>query len=439
MCLGWNEPMLIVAIPFKNITGHISCSGDHSFIKQSHSMIIYTIDNLENKKTSEGWHYKDIVLFESKGIPRNLCVDFKFMIDKYGFSLSDSEIDQFHIHYFMWSQFYDSNESLCFIVENLKQLNFHISDVLNSATTLFQNNSEWDIYFPFDPEEENNGNFEFGYILGYRWGAEGYFLKRSAAKKLLDLNSIGQSVDEEIIRLSAEGQFEISYGKAEFFTLIRNSVCILSRNKIKKTSIFNINVWTELEKSKVKEILAIISSLASLFNIDIVLSYGSLLGQIRHGGIMSWDDDIDLAVNKKSWSKLSTALMTVNELKFDIFQWGKLRIPYVKVWLSQSETIPGFRYSFPFVDIWFYEDESKEIVFDDGKKYLGTEFYPFQNTTFEGSIFKMPFKPIQFLDKTYPDWKNKIQIYPWSHKFEKNYFLPLSTSISVDEQGRLNC
>ena len=398
-------------------------------------MIVYSIDNPENRKISEDWRYKNTILVDSKSVPRDLHVDFGFMMDKYGFSLSGLEIDQFYVHYFIWNKFYSSNEPLCFIVENLKQLNFPISDVLNAATTLFENNNEWDIYFPFDPEEESEGNFEFGHGLGYRWGAEGYFLKRSAAEKLLQIDTIRQSVDEEMISLSSEGQFEISYGKTEFFTLIRHPESVLSRNEAKKKAIFNVNVWTELEKSKARELLRLISNLASQSNIDITLSYGSLLGQIRHGGIMPWDDDIDLAINKTLWGKLTSVLNTVKALGFDIFYWGDYNFPYCKVWLSQNENIPGFKYSFPFVDIWFYADKSEEIVFDDGKKYPKTAFYPLQNTMFEGSAFKMPFKSMQYLDKTYADWRTKIQIYPWSHKLEKNYFLPLCTSITVDDQG----
>lgn len=402
-------------------------------------MVVYSIDNPENRKICEDRHYNDTVLVDSESVPRDLNVDFEFMMNKYKFSLSGPEIDQFYAHYFIWSQFYNSNEPLCFVIEDLKQLNFHLSDVVDTATTLFQNDNEWDIYFPFDPEEGNKEIFELGYILGYRWGAEGYFLKRSAAEKLLQINTIRRNVDEEMITMSSQGQFEISYGKTKFFTLIRNSASMLSRNEAKKKAIFNASAWTKPEKEKAGNLLRLISNLASQSDIDIMLSYGSLLGQIRHGGIMSWDDDMDLAVNKASWTKLSAALKTVSELGFDIFQWTTPQFSYYKVWLSQDENINGYKYSFPFVDIWFYEDESEEIVFDDGKKYPRTEFYPLQHTIFEGSAFKMPFKPMQYLDKTYTDWRTKIQIYPWSHKFERNYFLPLCTSIAVDDEGRMIC
>jgi len=402
-------------------------------------MVVYSFDSPENRKTCEDQYYKGIVLVDSKNVPRDLNIDFTFMMDKYGFSLSGPEIDQFYAHYFTWSQFYNSNEPLCFVVEDLKQLNFQLSDVVDTATTLFQNDNEWDIYFPCDPEEESKGSFELGYILGYRWGAEGYFLKRSAAEKILQINTIKRSVDEEMITMSSQGQFEISYGKTDFFTLIRNSVSMLSRNEAKKKAIFDASAWTAPEKGKAGNLLRLISNLASQSGIDMMLSYGSLLGQIRHGGIMPWDDDMDLAVNKASWTKLSAALKNISELGFDIFQWTTPPFSYYKVWLSQDENITGYKYSFPFVDIWFYEDESEEIVFDDGKKYPRTEFYPLQETTFEGSVFKMPFKPMQYLDKTYTDWRTKIQIYPWSHKLEKNYFLPLCTSIAVDEEGRMIC
>lgn len=39
-------------------------------------------------------------------------------------------------------------------------------------------------------------------------------------------------------------------------------------------------------------------------NIDYWLAYGSVLGSIRHGGFIPWDDDVDIYINGKDYKKL---------------------------------------------------------------------------------------------------------------------------------------
>ncbi len=49
-------------------------------------------------------------------------------------------------------------------------------------------------------------------------------------------------------------------------------------------------------------------------NINYSLSGGSLLGSIRHGGFIPWDDDIDLMLVRKEYNRLIEAIISSPDL-----------------------------------------------------------------------------------------------------------------------------
>lgn len=56
------------------------------------------------------------------------------------------------------------------------------------------------------------------------------------------------------------------------------------------------------------ELLIFIDNVCNKYDIDYWLGYGTLLGAVRHGGFIPWDDDIDLAILRKDYNKLIEVL-----------------------------------------------------------------------------------------------------------------------------------
>jgi lipopolysaccharide cholinephosphotransferase len=56
------------------------------------------------------------------------------------------------------------------------------------------------------------------------------------------------------------------------------------------------------------EILIFIDKVCEKYDIDYWLGYGTLLGAVRHGGFIPWDDDIDLVILREDYNRLIEVL-----------------------------------------------------------------------------------------------------------------------------------
>ena len=67
-----------------------------------------------------------------------------------------------------------------------------------------------------------------------------------------------------------------------------------------------------LEKNEIKEIqlgiLDYVDEICKKNNISYFLSYGTMLGAVRHKGMIPWDDDIDISLYRKDYERLLKAI-----------------------------------------------------------------------------------------------------------------------------------
>lgn len=116
-------------------------------------------------------------------------------------------------------------------------------------------------------------------------------------------------------------------------------------------------------QQRMLDMLLYIDSVCTKLGIPYRLDGGSILGAVRHGGFIPWDDDVDLAFNRIDLEKLKKYL---------------LENPHPQYVLQTHETDPGFWGS------WYILRDTKSEYIQDSKihnarKYRGVQIdlFPF--------------------------------------------------------------
>ena len=172
--------------------------------------------------------------------------------------------------------------------------------------------------------------------------------------------------------------------------------------------------WTSDERSLALSLLVIAKKILSLGNVQPTLICGSLLGSIRHNGLIPWDDDLDVSIPEDSWESLSGQSSLFEQYGLTFFT-CKNTITH-KV---HFKNIP-----FPFIDIFKHVQTDEKTMRSYGhitKFYTDVPiecWYPFQEYPFETIFFPVPAVPEAFLDGKYPGWRDIADTGEWDHKRE---------------------
>lgn len=399
----------------------------------------------------------DIIAHEIEHISPD-SINSKILIDDsiykkmYGFNLSDGEIANFLSHRKAWEQFYQTGRTWCLIMES----NIHLSLSLDQINSTMQElPDDWDLFFPFDLEEQilqkrkeskeqnllNLNHWEISrnepYLLGYKLGNSIYMLSRAGAAKLLSLETIEDRLDHTMIKMLNRDELNTYSADVSWFeTSHAEDYNWPDRCRLVYDLALEQSSWNESRLEKARELLKTLSDIASANNINLMLEAGTLLGYIRHGGIMMWDDDIDLGIEEKDIELFFTQAGKHGNLRYD----DKYRFRgarYFKVWDIDGEKIEGYDYTYPFIDIWVYNYIGDNLIFENGITYPNTAKAGMKEVVFEGAKYTIPENSMEALDSRFTDWKRMIRVYTWCHHTEQNSFKYLYIPIKTNQNGRM--
>lgn len=103
-------------------------------------------------------------------------------------------------------------------------------------------------------------------------------------------------------------------------------------------------MYEEIKGLQEKELLILkeLKRICDTNNLTYFLAYGSLLGAVRHGGVIPWDDDIDVCMNYSDYIRFKEVCST--QLGIDYFLQTdetapNARMSYLKLRLNKSTLI----------------------------------------------------------------------------------------------------
>lgn len=151
-------------------------------------------------------------------------------------------------------------------------------------------------------------------------------------------------------------------------------------------------------------ILKVLDYMATKYDFSYFLSYGSLLGAIRHQGFIPWDDDVDIMMTRKDFERFMDVCHQLPD-SLDFFPMGnnflKVMDRYSIVSLDGQRGVA--------VDIFLLDEKSDIYRFQTGSDQkiidmTSADVFPLRRTKFESQDFLIPANPDKILSAIYGNY-----------------------------------
>lgn len=197
--------------------------------------------------------------------------------------------------------------------------------------------------------------------------------------------------------------------KLILFLLILFLILFLCENKMEYFT--PVDALTGVrDKKKIVKLFKQCIKIIEKNNIEYWIICGTLLGSIRDKGLISWDDDADIAIMKENINKF---LLLEDEFKknnIGIVSW----FGGYKLYDLNGIDIKGKNFKFPFIDIFIEIKKDNIYMYESDlaneiwplEKYNYDEIFPLKRYEFEDFQVYGPNKGLEILNKIFSGWQN---------------------------------
>lgn len=176
------------------------------------------------------------------------------------------------------------------------------------------------------------------------------------------------------------------------------------------------------------DILVYVADVCHKNNIEYSLAYGTLIGAVRHGGFIPWDDDIDIVLMRKEYKKLLECLSKEKHERYQVlsikdsgYWYSYAKVTDTRTFIEEKNW-PNYEKLGVNIDLFpldFFPEENPKAFFDESMEINRGLQYCLTDIAYKDrNLFKSYIKRICRYRKV-KKCREQDEWY-WKHKYEKN-------------------